>query len=69
MLKIPTECNVAYAMSVVEEIDGVDKRWSTVYLGYAQGSRLSADRCANYELDGDASCRQGFYPDLATMRA
>jgi hypothetical protein len=22
--------------------------------GYAQGSRLSADRCAIYELDGDA---------------
>jgi hypothetical protein len=22
--------------------------------GYAQGSRLSADRCASYELDGDA---------------
>jgi hypothetical protein len=28
--------------------------------GYAQGSRLSVDRCASYELDGDARQTQGF---------
>jgi hypothetical protein len=28
--------------------------------GYAQGSRLSADRCASYELDGDARQARGF---------
>ena len=31
-------------------------------LGYTYGSSLSADRCASYELDGDARHRQGFYP-------
>jgi hypothetical protein len=28
--------------------------------GYAQGSRLSADRCASYELDGDARQTRSF---------
>jgi hypothetical protein len=32
----------------------VDEIWSTVYRGYAQGSKLLTDRCASYELDGDA---------------
>ena len=38
-------------------------------LGYAHGSSLSADRCASYELDGDARHRQGFYPGSATVWA
>jgi hypothetical protein len=38
----------------------VDEIWSAVYLGYAQGSRLSVDRYASYKLDGDARYRQGF---------
>ena len=29
-------------------------------LGYTHGSSLSADRCASYELDGDARHKQGF---------
>jgi hypothetical protein len=37
--------------------------------GYAQGSRLSVDRCTSYELDGDARQTQGFYPGLAVVRA
>jgi hypothetical protein len=37
--------------------------------GYAQGSRLLADRCASYELDGDARQTQGFYPGSAAVRA
>jgi hypothetical protein len=37
--------------------------------GYAQGSRLSADRCASYELDGDERHTQGFYPGSAAVRA
>jgi hypothetical protein len=32
----------------------VDETWSAVYQGYDQGSDLSVDRCASYELDGDA---------------
>jgi hypothetical protein len=28
--------------------------------GYAQGSRLSADMCVSYELDGDAKQTQEF---------
>jgi hypothetical protein len=28
--------------------------------GYAQGSRLSIDKCASYELDGDTRQTQGF---------
>jgi len=38
-------------------------------LGYTHGSSLSADRCASYELDGDARHRQGFYPGSAAMWA
>ena len=38
-------------------------------LEYTLGSSLSADRCASYELDGDARHRQGFYLGSATVRA
>ena len=37
-------------------------------LGYAHGSSLSADRCASYELDGDARHRQGFYLGSTVVR-
>jgi hypothetical protein len=36
--------------------------------GYTQGSDLSADKCASYELDGDAR-QTRFYPGSATVRA
>jgi len=38
-------------------------------LGYTHGNSLSADRCASYELDGDARHRQGFYPGSAAVWA
>jgi len=41
------------------------RRQST--LVYTHGSSLSADRCASYELDGDARHRQGFYPGSAAV--
>jgi len=37
--------------------------------GYTHGSRLSADRCASYKLDGDARHRQEFYPGSTAVRA
>jgi hypothetical protein len=37
--------------------------------GYAQGSDLSVDRCASYELDGDARHKTRFYPGSAAVRA
>jgi len=36
-------------------------------LGYTHCSSLLADRCASYELDGDARHRQGFYPGSAAV--
>jgi len=42
-------------------------RQSTLW--YTHGSSLSADRCASYELDGDARHRQGFYPASAAVWA
>jgi hypothetical protein len=47
----------------------VDKTWSVVYKGYGQGSDLSVDMCASYELDGDARHGTRFYPGSATVRA
>jgi hypothetical protein len=37
--------------------------------GYAQCSDLSVDRCASYELDGDARHGTRFYPGSAAVRA
>jgi hypothetical protein len=37
--------------------------------GYAQGCDLSVDRCASYELDGDARHGTQIYPGSATVRA
>jgi hypothetical protein len=36
--------------------------------GYAQGSDLSVDRCASYELDGDVRHGTRFYLGSATVR-
>jgi len=38
-------------------------------LGYTHGSSLSVDRCASYELDGDAIHGQCFYPGSAAVWA
>jgi len=38
-------------------------------LGYTHGSSLSVDRCASYELDGDARHGHGFYPGSAAVWA
>jgi hypothetical protein len=37
--------------------------------GYVQGSDLSVDRCASYELDGDARHITRFYLGSAVVRA
>jgi hypothetical protein len=37
--------------------------------GYAQGSDLSVDTCASYELDGDARHETRFYLGSAVVRA
>ena len=49
------------------EVSTKASRQST--LGYTHGSNLSADRCASYELDGDARHRQGFYLGSAIVWA
>jgi hypothetical protein len=36
--------------------------------GYAQDSDVSVDRCARYELDGDARHGTRFYPGSAAVR-
>ena len=38
-------------------------------LGYTHGSSLSVDRCASYELDGDARHEQRFYLGSAAVWA
>ena len=38
-------------------------------LGYTHDSSLSVDRCATYELDGDARHGQGFHPGSAAVWA
>ena len=39
----------ATACKLLLYLYSIDEIWSAVYLGYAQGSRLSADRCTSYQ--------------------
>jgi hypothetical protein len=50
-------------------LDLLTKRGRLSTKAYAQGSDLSVDRCASYELDGFARHRTRFYPGSAAVRA
>ena len=72
MVLLDKEAQVEAQFSLFQDSANLDvstkaSRGST--LGYTHGSSLSADRCASYELDGDARHRQHFYLGSAAVWA